>query len=198
MSVALQRIETLYAGPVGEAYAKRNRGVGERRLPFWRKIDDLLDYEVESVLEIGCGEGENLAWWSASFEQPVGLDVSATALRRLPEKAQGVVGSANALPFQDSAFDLVISAGLMMHVPEPDLPRVMDEAVRVAKRWLVVVEYEDTYLREIPWHGLRDVLWARPVSYQLWQRHPRLKPLDRGSLTKSEGFDRMDWSLWSK
>lgn len=199
-TAALQRVEQLYAGEVGDAYTRRSRGHAEGRLPFWKSIDELLEWQVDRVLEVGCGDGQNLHWWTCTHAA-VGVDVNAGALQTLQARGRpfhAARASAGALPFPDHYFDLAFTCGLLIHVPEPDLPAVLDELVRVSRKWVLLVEYESAQDREIPWRGLREVLWARPFGYLLWQRHPELAPIGHGALTWMDGFDNMEWSLWEK
>ena len=74
------------------------------------------------TLEVGCGTGRNLALYDASVV-PVGLELDLLLLRSAREKARHaklVVGSAEALPFRDSAFDTVVSSLVFCSVKEPE------------------------------------------------------------------------------
>jgi SAM-dependent methyltransferase len=73
------------------------------------------------VLDVGCGTGRNLPLYGAS-PQVVGLDprlqLLEAARRRSPRTAL-VAGSAEALPFRDGTFDVVVSGLVFCSVPDP-------------------------------------------------------------------------------
>jgi SAM-dependent methyltransferase len=84
------------------------------------------------TLEVGCGEGRVCRDLSARGHRVTGLDASPTLVR----VAQGahpdgeyVVGLAEALPFANGTFDLVVAYNSLMDVG--DMPRAIAEAARV-------------------------------------------------------------------
>ncbi len=73
------------------------------------------------VLDVGCGTGRNLPLLPAGT-RAVGLDPSWDAVRRARRRAPRVllvVGSAEALPFRDAAFDTVLSGLVFCSVADP-------------------------------------------------------------------------------
>jgi SAM-dependent methyltransferase len=102
------------------------------------------------VLDLGCGTGRNLPLLPADT-RAVGLEPSWAALQRARRRAPRVplvVGSAEALPFRDAAFDTVLSGLVFCSVPDPrrgflEVRRVlrpdgqlrMLEHVRAARAW---------------------------------------------------------------
>ena len=73
------------------------------------------------VLDLGCGTGRNLPLLPGGA-RAVGLEPSWAALQRARRRAPGVplvVGSAEALPFRDAAFDTVLSGLVFCSVPDP-------------------------------------------------------------------------------
>jgi ubiquinone/menaquinone biosynthesis C-methylase UbiE len=85
------------------------------------------------TLEIGCGTGRNLPLYDESVTI-VGLELDLLLLRSAREKADHallVVGSAEALPFRDAAFDTVVSSLVFCSVRDPELG--LAEAGRVLR-----------------------------------------------------------------
>ncbi|APC19598.1 hypothetical protein BLL42_28210 (plasmid) [Pseudomonas frederiksbergensis] len=109
---------------------------GQRNLA--QAIRDFWPAGIDSVLDVGCGDGKLTSRLAApGAPKIVGLDSSAEALSRLP--FHSVLGDAQALPFPRAAFDLVMSTDTLEHMPDAveavawsELFRVAGEAVLVA------------------------------------------------------------------
>jgi ubiquinone/menaquinone biosynthesis C-methylase UbiE len=88
-------------------------------LARWRRW--LVDGARGRVLDVGCGTGRNLPLLPAGT-RAVGLELSWNAVQRARRRAPRVplvVGSAEALPFRDGAFDTVLSGLVFCTVPDP-------------------------------------------------------------------------------
>jgi SAM-dependent methyltransferase len=91
----------------------------------------------ERVLDVGCGPGELLCEMACHHEgwgRLVGFDFSpgmgaqaAAAAGGLPVRV--FVGDAQAIPFADASFDVVMARHMLYHVP--DIDRAVAEAARV-------------------------------------------------------------------
>jgi SAM-dependent methyltransferase len=102
------------------------------------------------VLDLGCGTGRNLPLLPAGT-RAVALEPSWETLQRARRRAPGVplvVGSAEALPFRNGAFDTVLSGLVFCSVPDvgqglrevqrvlrPDGQLRMLEHVRATRAW---------------------------------------------------------------
>ena len=88
------------------------------------------------LLDAGCGTGGFLrfALDSASPERVCGVDIASDAIAfarvRVPE-AELHVAPVWELPFADAAFDLVVMADVLQHLPEPTIGASLDELRRV-------------------------------------------------------------------
>lgn len=84
------------------------------------------------VLDLGTGTGVAAAAIEERGASVIGVDFSEAmigeARRRLPE-IDFRVASADALPFDDGAFDAVVANGVLHHLAEPD--RALEEAHRI-------------------------------------------------------------------
>ena len=118
---------------------------------MWKEI---VAAARQRVLEIGQGPGE----LSERIQRELDLEVVAIDIsERMVElaRARGVdarVGDVQSLPFPDGAFDLVVAAWMLFHVP--DLDRGLEEIVRVLEPGgrLVAVTNSEHHLEEARSH----------------------------------------------
>lgn len=104
------------------------------------------------VLDVGCGTGELLHRIARKYPQArlSGIDpvpeMLAVAKQKLPERAEFRVGYANALPWPDGSFDVVVSCNMFHYVTRP-VPAIR-EMTRVLKPGgkLVITDWCDDYL----------------------------------------------------
>jgi ubiquinone/menaquinone biosynthesis C-methylase UbiE len=82
------------------------------------------------MLDIGCGDGENLLRFNKWPLQRVGLEISMKRLRQAKKHGLDVLqGSGTTLPFPDKAFHLVYIAHVLHHILSYDA--VLEEMKRV-------------------------------------------------------------------
>lgn len=126
-----------------------------RATDFFQEIKqrtfDLMDlHPGESVVDLGCGTGEDV-WALAARVSPggsaVGVDVSSTMITRA-RKRQGeskssvefIQADVRKLPFEGARFDAVRAERLLQHTP--DANAALREMVRVAKSGARIVIWE--------------------------------------------------------
>jgi SAM-dependent methyltransferase len=108
-------------------------GAGTRddaRVPL---VDAVVSAAPRRVLEVGCGWGE-LAEWIAreTGAEVVAIDLSPRMVALASERGiDASVADVQQLPFADSAFDVVVAAWMLYHVP--DLDRGLTEIARVLR-----------------------------------------------------------------
>ena len=200
----LERIDTGDYTPEEYATFLREIAFINRYVGDGRALKKSLLYEIEhsdlrefSVLDVGCGSGELLrmiAEFAASSKRNAsltGIDLnpisSATtrfASSNFPEIA-AVQGDAFQLPFADGAFDYAISSLFFHHLTDEQIPIVMKEMSRVARRGVYVIDLH------------RD-----PVAYvgsKLFCAVFRISKLVRhdGSLSIRKGFKKGDLSAFA-
>jgi SAM-dependent methyltransferase len=84
------------------------------------------------ILEVGCGEGSNIAVLAKAGREFFGCDLSALGIamaRRDGDEAASrlVVADATALPFSRGSFDAAFAVSVIEHLPEPEI--VFDEMI---------------------------------------------------------------------
>lgn len=99
-----------------------------------RLIPLLGDVKEKKILDVGAGAGRLAVALAKNEAVVTALDVSAEMLKMLARKNRQihtVVGNAEAMPFPDNHFDIVLAAFLIVHLKNPT--RFFDEAYRVLK-----------------------------------------------------------------
>ena len=104
------------------------------------------------VLDVGCGTGELLSRLALAYPEAVlaGIDpvpaMLEIAKRKLPQQAQLRLGYANALPWPDGSFDMVVTCNMFHYITHP-LPalREMERVLRPGGA-LVITDWCDDYL----------------------------------------------------
>jgi pseudaminic acid biosynthesis-associated methylase len=195
------RLEGVWAGEFGDAYSERNASAGIGRDSFWNAL--LSKYPIKRVLEVGCNTGANLQWIAPHLApgEAYGIDINHEALGRLRERVprvNAVSSSARDIPFRDRSFDLCFTTGVLIHQPQPTLPLVMGEIVRVSRRFVLCGEYYAPETVEVPYRGIQGALFKRDYGRLYGELFPDLRLLEQGFLGQSEGWDDVTWWLFEK
>jgi ubiquinone/menaquinone biosynthesis C-methylase UbiE len=102
---------------------------------------EALDYAGAArldVLDVGCGQGVDLAQLAMAGARPAGVDLTPRHvelarrhLALLGLEAEVTQGDAECLPFADASFDRVLSNGVLHHTP--DIQAALQEILRVLR-----------------------------------------------------------------
>lgn len=160
------------AEPCGTAYASSAPGTRAyydeietaryRLEPFIHSFADFSKWNGKRVLEVGFGAGTDFVNFARAGAVLTGIDLTPAGAEHARQRlalegleADVHVGSGEALPFDDGAFDLVYSWGVIHHAELPE--RVVREVRRVLA----------------PSGEARVMLYGRHswVAYRLWLRH---------------------------
>jgi SAM-dependent methyltransferase len=119
----------------------------------------VMSLSPHSLLDVGCGSGQLLrAAELSACSRRVGLEPDRQLLEQL--QSQGLetcYGRAEALPFQDRTFDVVVFEYVAHHLE--DLARSLAEAARVARRGVVVLD---------PWYDITLPSQRNAEAFDLW------------------------------
>jgi ubiquinone/menaquinone biosynthesis C-methylase UbiE len=142
------------------------------RLEVKRVVDLCLENEqAGSVLDVGTGTGLFAEAFARHDLTIAGVDVNPEMLasaRVFVPKGEFRTGIAEALPYPDKSFDLVI-LGLVLHETDDSL-KALKEALRVARKRVSLLEWP-----------YRDQSFGPPLAH-------RLNPEDLAGLFKKAGF----------
>ena len=138
MHQKLQR--DIYLIQEGDAWFARNRAVlhSDRydKDPVVTELRKAV-FRPTAILEIGCSDGWRLARLSKEYRaRAAGIDPSGQAIMQARSSFAGIDfrrGTADALPFEDARFDLVIYGFCLCCCDRKDLFRIVAEGDRVLK-----------------------------------------------------------------
>ena len=92
-----------------------------------------------SILDIGCGKGFMLHDFLELMPESTvsGLDISEYAIENAMSSVKPFLktGSAEALPYPDKSFDLVVSINSVHNLPLELLKKALTEIERVSRKW---------------------------------------------------------------
>jgi len=198
-----------WTGQLGDEYLDRNEYADWKMGPGTEAFRRMLGgLDIESVLEVGSNVGLNLLFINALLKGSVTLyavEPNRKAFDRLVlqtrmklEKAWNC--DAFHVPLADSSIGLVFTAGVLIHIAPDDLARATDEIVRVARKYVLCIEYFSHTPVEIPYHGKMGLLFKRDFGAFYQDRFPNLKCTRYGFLWQQEFsiFDNLNWWLFEK
>lgn len=144
----------------------------ERGARGWR--EELWERATgKRVLEVGVGTGKNFPYYPEGAEV-VGIDISEGMLSRARQRADrlGVevtldLADAQALPYEDATYDVVLATFVFCSVPDPI--QGLREAFRVLKPGgrLLLLEHVRS---ELPVLGTL-MRWLDPIPYRIFGAH---------------------------
>lgn len=158
----------------------------------------LGDVSGKTILDFGCGSGENSLLLAHRGAHVIGVDISTALLslasRRLAlngvgGKARFVVGSAHDLPLGDESVDAVLGIAILHHV---DLQTAAREIKRVLRPGGRAIFQEP----------VRDSATVRAVRKMIPYRSPDVSPFERPLTTRelkafARGFTIRAWRAFS-
>lgn len=100
--------------------------------------------KTSSILEVGCGSGEDVIYVQEASRNIVGVDTSDVALRGFTAKGfKGVLADVKALPFKHGSFDFVVCSLLLHHlVGQGNLTDYLNQFAHVTKPGGYVIALE--------------------------------------------------------
>lgn len=129
-------------------------------------LREVVSFEPSSLLEVGCGSGTFLRSVNSLGIALCGIDPDAESVRKLESEGFSVqMGVAEALPYPDAAYDLVVFSYTAHHIG--NWPGALAEALRVARLGVVVLD---------PWFDASIPSQSVALAFDRW-----CKAIDRSN-----------------
>lgn len=162
-----------WAGDFGNEYSDRNQVDWALRVPLLQRMIDQTG--AESFLDVGCNAGWNLMALrkiSPDFMMS-GVDVNHQALLQAAAEGFDIINMpASAIADSDElgygCAEMVITSGVLIHIPPSELGDVMSAIVKASSRYVLCIEYDAPAETMIEYRGHQHRLWKRPFG-QLYE-----------------------------
>lgn len=198
--------EAFWAGSFGTEYMDRNKDdslVVSNMAMYAKALNATRG--IKSCIEFGTNIGMNLQALKSLFPkwEYSGIELNDIAVAKLaqiiPSSHIHHCSILNFIPSQE--YDLVLIAGVLIHIEPSHLPEVYDKLVASSGRYLLVAEYYNPTPVVVPYRGHVDRLFKRDFAGEIMDRHPQMKLLDYGfSYHRDPNFpqDDVNWFLMEK
>jgi len=196
--------EAFWSGSFGDAYTARNAGdsIVRSNLLFWGGVLKRTG-PISSCFEIGCNRGLNLDAIKTLLPacQTTGLEINSRAVKECASKGHQVFeGSILAPPAaegdSDSAADLSISCGVLIHINPDNLSAAYELLFELSNRFILVSEYFNPVPVTIPYRRHEGRLFKRDFASELWSKFPSLKLVDYGFIWSKDPLAPKDDTTW--
>lgn len=184
--------EETWSGKFGNEYTERNtfdieqlnnlyiKNYGVTREQMNLEFIGELSTDLK-ILEVGTNSGNQLALLQKmGFKNLYGIEINEHAVELARQRLRGINiihGSAFDIPFKDNYFDIVYTAGVLIHVSNQDVNNVISEMYRCSKKYIWGFEYFSDEAKEVSYRGNTNLLWKADFSDLFRKSFPDLKLL---------------------
>jgi len=99
-------------------------------------ILNMIPQNVDSLLEVGCGEGKIINPLIGKYNRICGVDISDEALKNV--KTSKIKGRAENLPLTSNSFDIVLCCEVLEHLPVHLYKKSLKELQRVSREYILI------------------------------------------------------------
>lgn len=100
--------------------------------------------EVNSILDLGCGDGAITNQFAEKGFNVFSADFSSAAIQFA--KGKRVISNVNDVPFANQQFDAVVCAETIEHLPEGVYEKALSEIERITKQYIIISTPNQEYL----------------------------------------------------
>lgn len=168
-----------------EYFEKRNQWFTFLKASFFAFLIKIF-LKPKYLLDVGCACGELVKITSMLGIRTFGIDKSKSAIDYTSKYGGGNFARASILsiPFKNNSFDTVVSLAVMEHILSTDTDRALTEAMRVAKRFILLqicvkdnpLEWNKHYLKDSTHVNVMFSKWWREKFKNLGMEYKEIIP----------------------
>ncbi|MFA5252602.1 MAG: pseudaminic acid biosynthesis-associated methylase [Phycisphaerae bacterium] len=164
----------MWTGAFGKEYTDRNALTTEQMDEAYKKLYGVTGTELYreflggldrsiKILEVGSNVGSKLLMLQRQgFRNLYGIEINGYAVEQAKAYTKGIniiQASAFDIPFKEGFFDLVFTAGVLIHIAPADITRAIKEIHRCSREYIWGTEYYADSYTEVGYRGNSDLLW---------------------------------------
>lgn len=157
---------------------------------------------VDSLVEFGAGEGKNLDAIGQINQgiMTTGVEVNPDAAVKIPCDVLLISDMFDLQITESLKSDLVLTKGLLIHIPPDKIKRAYDILYQASKRYILIAEYYNPTLMGVSYQGRADLLWKRDFAGEMMDKYPDLELVDYGFVYHRDRYpqDDITWFLMEK
>lgn len=205
MSIATQQMKN-WQGEFGKSYTLRNEMTlktldetykelyGVTATDINKRFMEGLDRNIR-ILEVGSNAGNQLLLLQKmGFKNLYGIEINNYAIERAKSRTKNIsiiYGSAFDIPFKDNYFDLVFTAGVLIHIRPEDIAKAVKEIYRCSRKYIKGYEYYSKEYEQVAYRGQNSMLWKADFPKIYTDTFPECK-ISKLEFLKWENNDNVD------
>jgi len=139
---------TISSKDYDKKYFEIRKAYSDRNTQWKRTYASIKTDNPKTVLDVGCGTGQCVAFLRERGLDAWGTDFSEDAFNNSIVQDFQIIAPANELPFADKSFDVVVSSDFFEHIKEEEIDAVYREMLRVGKKVYARICFKE----EPPYH----------------------------------------------
>ncbi len=188
-----------WAGEAGDQYHQRNSPNMKNTTRFFARALQRTQGAIHSILELGAGQGQNLACLREvlNCDDITGVEINPGAYKKLMkiEGCHAINDSAIEINLE-RAFDLVLTKGFLIHVSPYDLGTAYNKMAIHSASYILMCEYFNPTPLEVPYQDKTDLLWKRDFCEEFLSKHPAFVLVDYGFVYHLDEYPQDDLTWW--
>lgn len=186
-------------------YIKRNNNF-DNKLGAKVWSDLLKNKKISNILECGSNIGRNLKQINLAYPEKklsfIEINKKAFEICKLNKNIENSYNlSIQNCKIPDNTYDLVFTSGVLIHLNDKTLKKVIPLIINWSRNYLIILEYFSTSKIEKTYRGKKSLLFLREYGEQFLNTK-RVKLLDCGFLYskiyKKAGFDDLTYWVFKK
>jgi len=182
--------EMMWDSSFGRDYTNRNMRTPEEYDEFYMELYGVTRTKLNNefigsmdrnmrILEVGANIGNQLILLhKIGFKNLYGVELQYYPVKASKAYEYNITmlqASSSHLPFKDKTFDLVFTAGVLIHIAPELLKRIMKEICRCTRHYIWGFEYYNLGFREINYRENNELLWEGNYSHEYLKHCPDLQ-----------------------